>query len=482
MGSKPLRNVLPAIGSLLLFVAATATAADEAALTVAFRDVTVLDMRNENPQPGMTVLVRGDRIAAVGKEPKIPGGAKVVDGSGKFLIPGLWDNYTFTLDAISRKLPYFELLIAHGVTGVRDAGTSMAPAEAVRLRGEIDAGRLLAPRLFVAGPVLIGELPPRPSNRWGANSLVVKTADEAMKAVESLARAGVDHIKTEKRLAPELLNAIIKEAHKHQLPVAAVPPAFLDDASNAGLDCIEHFAELHRATSKQREEYYAQHRDKTVDTITFDQTYAFVGAMETDQPYYEETLRTLARNDTFVCTNAAMFATFSPDFELADISRRRFNTKAELAEVQKAIAEHERQKPNVDYRGSARSREKTLRNISDLQKAGVPLLTGTQLNPRSVGTPGAVLHDELQIFVQAGLSPFQALQAATVNPAKFMKREKDLGTIEEGKLADLVLLDGNPLDDIANTRRINAVIVNGRLLAREQLDEMLNRVAERAKE
>jgi imidazolonepropionase-like amidohydrolase len=261
-----------------------------------------------------------------------------------------------------------------------------------------------------------------------------------------------------------------------------VPPAFLDDVSNAGLDGIEHFSELHRATSNKREEYYAMYRDKTVDSMTFDQNYAFFDTMETDQPYYEETLRTLAANKTFVCTNAAMFATFSPDFELADTSRRRFNTKAELAQVQKAIAEHERQKQNADYRGSTKSREKTLRNISDLQKAGVPLLTGTQLNPRSVGTPGAVLHDELQIYVQAGLSPFQALQAATVHPAKFMKREKDLGTIEEGKLADLVLLDANPLEDIANVRKIDAVVANGRLLTRSDLDEMLKKVAERAKE
>jgi imidazolonepropionase-like amidohydrolase len=481
MGLK-LRDAVPALVSLLLFFTLTANAGDDAVPAVAFRNVTVLDMRSEKPRPGMTVLIRGDRIAGIGKELKIPERAKVIDGNGKFLIPGLWDNYTFTLDAVAKKLPYFELLVAHGVTGVRDAGTSMNPAEAARLRNEISAGRLVAPRVFLAGPVLIGEMPPRPSNRWGANSMVVKTAEEATKAVDSLARAGVDHIKTEKRVAPELLSAIIKEAHKHQLRVAGVPPSFLDDASKAGLDCVEHFAELHRATSNKREEYYAMYRDHTVDTMTADQNYAFFNTMETDQPYYEETLQILARNKTFVCTNAAMFATFISEFELADTSRRRFNTKAELAEVQKAVAEHERQKQTADYRGSAKSREKTLRNIADLQRAGVPLLAGTQLNSQSVGTPGAVLHDELQIFVQAGLSPFQALQAATVNPAKFMKREKDLGTIEAGKLADLVLLDANPLDDIANTRRINAVVVNGRLLTRDHLDEMLNKVAERAKE
>jgi len=111
----------------------------------------------------------------------------------------------------------------------------------------------------------------------------------------------------------------------------------------------------------------------------------------------------------------------------------------------------------------------------------VGLLAGTQLNAGAIGTPGAVLHDELQIFVAAGLSPFHALRAATVNPAKFMKREKDLGTVEEGKLADLVLLDANPLEDIANVRKINTVVANGRLLSRHDLDEMLNKVVERAK-
>jgi imidazolonepropionase-like amidohydrolase len=110
------------------------------------------------------------------------------------------------------------------------------------------------------------------------------------------------------------------------------------------------------------------------------------------------------------------------------------------------------------------------------------MLTGTHLNKESVGTPGLLLHDELALFVQSGLSSFEALKTATVNPARFMRREKDLGTIEKGKLADLVLLEANPLIDISNTRKINAVVVNGRLLKRQDLDEMLNKVAEIVKQ
>jgi len=446
-----------------------------------FRNVTLIDMRSEQPKPNMTVLISGNRIAKIGKNIKIPKNAEVIDASGKFLIPGLWDNYTYTLEAVKNNFPYFELLIAHGVTGVRDVGTSMDLAEAARLRSDINAGRILAPRLFYAGTVLIGEMPPRRSNRWTGISTIVKTTEEAGKAVETLARAGVDHIKTEKRLPPEILKAVIAAAHKFKLRVAAVPPSFIIDASNDGLDCVEHAAEIFRATSNKRNEYYALYRDRKIDTMTIDENYAFFGTMKTDAPYYEETLKTLARNRTFVVTNKAQTDTFIGDFELIAPLRRRFKTKKQLEELQAAIKERERQIRNQDYRMSDSNRKRQFREMFDLHKAGVMLLAGTQLNHGSVLTPGFVLHDELNLFVQAGLSPFEALKTATVNPAKFMRREKDLGTIEKDKLADLILLDANPLVDISNTRKINAVVAGGRYLSREFLDKMLSDVEAKAK-
>lgn len=464
---------------LLLSVA---VGAEEKARAVVFRNVNLIDMRALQPLANRTVIVRGSRVVRIGKDLKIPEGAQVVEAAGKFLIPGLWDNYTFTLEAVKNKLPYFELLVAHGVIGVRDVGTSMDLAEAARRRDDIHAGRLLAPRLFYAGPVLIGELPPRSSNRWTGNSVIVKSREEAAKTVASLARAGVDHIKTEKRLAPEILKEIIKVAHEHKLPVVAVPPSFIIDASNDGLDCVEHAAEIFRETSNKRDEYYALYRDRLIDRMTIDENYAFFATMETDRPYYNKTLETMARNKTCVCTNAAQTATFVGDFEMADQTRRRFKTKAQREQLETAIAERARQMRNQDYRMSDGNRKRHFQEIRDLSRAGVLLLAGTQLNQGAIGTPGLLLHDELQIFVEAGLSPFEALKTATVNPAKFMKREKDLGTIEEGKLADLILLDANPLEDISNTRRINAVVTNGRLLTRENLDEMLNKVAESAKD
>lgn len=449
---------------------------------IALRNVTLIDMVSERPRPNMTVLIAGNRISKIGKNIKIPQNAEVVEAGGKFLIPGLWDSYTFTLEAVKNKLPYFDLLIANGVTGVRDVGTSMDLQEAAELRAKINEGKILAPRLYYAGTVLIGEMPPRRSNRWTGISTLVKTADEAKAAVQSLALAGVDHIKVEKRTPPDLLKEIIDAAHKHNLPVIGVPPSFVIDASNDGLDCIEHFAEISRETSNKREEYYALYRDHTIDRMTTDENYAFFGTMGRDLPYFERTLKTLRRNRTCVITNAAQTDTFIGDYELVDKSRYRFKSKNQIEEVEAKINERERQIRNRDYRMSDENRQRHFEDIFKMHNLGVVMLAGTQLNKESVGTPGFVLHDELSIFVKSGLSPFEALKTATVNPAKFMRREKDLGTIEKGKLADLVLLDADPLADISNTQKINAVFVNGRLLRRKDLDEMLKRVEETVKQ
>jgi imidazolonepropionase-like amidohydrolase len=446
-----------------------------------FRNVTLIDMRSPAPKANMTVVVKGNRIAEIGKNIKIPKKSEVVDGSGKFLIPGLWDNYTFALEAVKNGYPFFELLIAHGVTGVRDVGASLDLREAANLRGNINAGKILAPRLFYAGTVLQSEMPPRKSTRWTGISTVVKTATEARAAVEMLARAGVDHIKTEKRTLPDILREIIRAAHEHKLPVVSVPPSFMIDASNDGLDCVEHLAELFRETSDKRDEYYALYRDRKIDKLTTDENYAFFGTMETDEPYYNETLKTLARNRTCVVTNAAQTNTFIGDFEFTDAARRRFKTKQQIAELDAAIAERERQIRNQDYRMSDKTRKRHFREIFELNRAGVMLLAGTQSSYDAVGTPGLILHDELALFVQAGLSPFDALKTATLNPAKFMRREKDLGTIERGKLADLILLDANPLEDIKNTKRIAAVMVNGKYLTKEVLEKMMADVEAAAK-
>jgi imidazolonepropionase-like amidohydrolase len=137
--------------------------------------------------------------------------------------------------------------------------------------------------------------------------------------------------------------------------------------------------------------------------------------------------------------------------------------------------------PTNDPRTRKSDWQANLQDVGDLHRAGVMLLAGTQSNHEDLTSPGIWLHDELYRLVRAGLSPFEALKAATVNPAKFMRREKDLGTVERGRLADLVLLDANPLADNGNTIKINAVVINGRLLRRKDLDAILDGVARQAR-
>ena len=466
--------------SIFLFITFLPSLVLAQARPMILRHVTLIDMRSERPKPDMSVMISGGRIVKIGRNIKVPGAAEIVDASGKFLIPGLWDSYTFTLEAVKHGQPFFELLLAHGVTGVRDVGTSMNLSDVANLRADINAGHVLAPRLFYAGAVLQSEVPPRRSNRWSGFSTVVKTVEEARTAVEEQSRAGVDHIKVEKRTRPEVLKEIIRTAHEHNLRVVGVPPAFVLDASNDGLDCIEHFAEFFRETSDKRTEYYALYRDHKIDSMTTDENYAFFGTMETDEPYYRETIKALVRNGTYVVTNTAQTSTFIGDFELTDLSRRRFKTKEQVAETEAAVLERARQIRNNDYRMSDKNRRRHLRELLDLHRAGVRMLAGTQSAYDSIGTAGLTLHDELALFVMAGLSPFESLKTATVNPAVFIRRN-DLGTIEEGKLADIVLLDANPLVDISNTRKINAVVAGGKYLSRKDLDRMLSSIEEKAK-
>jgi hypothetical protein len=480
---KTIREMRKAFALLLIFLPTLIFGQDNKTLPnrrLVFRNVTLIDMRSAAPQSSMTVLISGNRIAKIGRNIKIPKDAEVVEASGKFLIPGLWDSYTYTLDAVQEGSPFLEMMIAHGVTSVRDAQNSMDPAQAERLQNDINAWRILAPRLFYGGRHINGTN----LNKLGAlTSFQAKDESEAVRYVETLAGSGVDYISLGSFLPPEFVPAAVAAAKKYKLPVLQwVSMNGYADASNAGVNCIEHFADFYRTTSTKRNEYFAFNRERRSRTMTADEIYKFFSTLRDapDQKYYDETLRTLARNKTCVITNFAESGHSAEIFEFTDLSRRRYKTKKQLEELDAAIKENERQRGNQDFRLTT-AWEGLLQDVAGMHKAGVPLVAGTQSDEGSITSPGIWLHDELYWFVQAGLTPFEALKTATLNPAIFMRREKDLGTIEMGKLADLILLDANPLENISNTRKINSVVVNGRLLDRKTLDKMLSDVEAAAK-
>ena len=454
------------IASLLLFVFAFAhsnQAAQKSTLVV--RNVALIDMRNDRVQIGMTVIVEGNRITRIGKNIGPPKDARIIDGTGKFLIPGLWDMHVHIFNntqhaGTDNHEIYFPLLIANGVTGVRDMWTDAEDQILVRnWQVDMAAGKLLAPRIAPGSHIIDGSPTDLP------NMLAVSTPEEGRRAVREQKEAGAGFIKVYFRLRPDVYAAIADESKKLGIPFAGHVPFAISaaTASNSGQKSIEHLTGiLETCSSKEDELRNAKNLTPPQLTEQLWQTY--------DEKKCTDLFRLFAKNRTWQLPNAVLHRMFA--FRREESFRNDPRLKYVIREEAEEWSRAPRQPQQFTLETRTQRFQKLLEAIGSMNKLGVPILAGTDLgNPLMFA--GFSLHDELELFVRAGLTPFEALQTATVNPAIYLSREKELGTIEKGKLADLILLDANPFDAITNTRRINAVIANGRLLTRSDLDKML---------
>ena len=435
--------------------------------------VTVIDATGAEASRDQTVVIKGDRIAALGKpgEVSIPNGASLVDATGKFLIPGLWDMHVHTLQE-GRAKSFFPLFIANGVTGVRDMGSSMSDLQAVTmLRKEIDGGKLLGPRIVAAGPLLDG-----PNAMFPELSVAVSNEREARQSVEDLQSGGADFIKVYSLLPRAAYFAIADEAKHRNIPFAGHVPESISalEASDAGQKSIEHLSGVRLACSTSEAELrqeLMEARAKSDASLLY-RVLRHVYAKSTET-YGEEKADTLFSR--FVANDTWQVPTLVVARFLAQLERDpKQNPRAALA------GERLENDPWVEYRTAdqfesvLRSTQNAFDLVKAMKRAGVKFMAGTDA-PNPFVVPGKSLHDELELLVQAGFTPLEALQSATRNPAEYLGRLDTLGTVEKGKIADLVLLDANPLEDIGNSRKIWAVIVNGKILLRPQLDEMLSR-------
>jgi len=418
----------------------------------AFTHVTVIDATGTPPQPDQTVLITGNRIAALGptRQVHVPQGARVINASGKFLIPGLADMHVHLTDMQEVAVP---LLIANGVTSVRDMGGDLAVID--RFKDAIEKGELLGPRIVRAGPFVDG---PKPDLHY---RLVVTNEREARAAAHTLKRMGVDFIKTHSGISREAFFAVTDEAKKVGLPVAVHPSANLTIAeiTDAGAKSIEHAQSFFDVVVLN-----PANKDKNKRQL-IEARYFGAGG----QQLYARFIR----NGTWIVPTLIVFDTVARAYEKDETreARLKYITPgikqmwATLFPTQPASEQFiQALKHNFEVY--------TLRVVGEMNRAGVGLMAGSDTGVRNI-FPGFSLHDELALLVRAGLTPMQALQTATSNPAKFLNGQDELGTIALGKLADLVLLDANPLADIHNTTKVNAVVVNGRLLERVRLDRML---------
>jgi imidazolonepropionase-like amidohydrolase len=461
--------------SLLGLVLLQSTQAPQAEPLVILH-VTVIDASGAEAAPDQTLVIKGDRITALGKagEIAIPKDASIVDATGKFLIPGLWDMHVHTLQE-GRPKPFFPLFIANGVTGVRDMGSPLSELEAVReLRKRIEEGELLGPRIVAAGPLVDGQNPMFPEL-----SIAVSNETEARQVVEDLQSGGADFIKVYSLLPRAAYFALADEAKRRIIPFAGHVPESVSalEASDAGQRSIEHLSGVRLACSTSETELrqeLSEARAKSDASLLYRALRRIYA--KSKETYSEEKAEALfarfVANDTWqvptlvVARFVAQINT-NPEQNPSLALRSREGLKNDPC-VKDLTAD--------EFESASTATQNALDLVSAMRRAGVKFMAGTDA-PNPFVVPGRSLHDELELLVQAGFTPLEALQCATRNPAEYLGRLDMIGTVEEGKFADLVLLDANPLEDISNTRKIWAVIVNGKILLRPQLDEMLLREA-----
>jgi imidazolonepropionase-like amidohydrolase len=442
--------------------------------------VTVIDVTGAPSKPDMIVIIEGNRIAAVGRTGKvrIPKNAQVVDASAKFLIPGLWDMHVHTLIG-DRPSYFFSLFLANGVTGVRDMGGSLTFEQIDQIRRDIAAGRNLGPRIFTPGRILDATGGQHPDI-----SVAADTPEQGREFVRSFKQQGADFLKVYDLLSRDVYLSIFEEAKKQGMPLEGHVPFAVSaaEAADLGQKSIEHTTGIFISSSRDeevlRKELVASSRAGTSLSV---RQRVEVRAIDSNDARKEAALfRRFARNGTWQCPTLVVrrSSVLTDENQLLADPRLKYIPLPVRQRWQNLFKE--RLASADESEGFKKRYRKTLEIVGAMYRAKVGILAGTDIfNPYLY--PGFSLHDELALLVQAGLTPLEALQTATINPAKFFGKEKELGTIEKGKLADLVLLDANPLEDIGNTQRINAVIVNGRYLPQETLRKLLVEVEAIAK-
>jgi hypothetical protein len=468
-----LKPVPVARRALLLVVAAASLSAQ-----ILLEHATVIDATGSAPRRNLSVLVESGRITRIAAEIPKPKNAIVADVKGKYVIPGLWDMHVH-IGATPEK--FFPLLQAAGITGVREMYSGVPAAVIAQWRANPprnpDAPWIVAPG-FVDGPLLAaGGFPP-------PGAVAVATPEQARQAVRILAQTGADFLKVYNSLPREAFFALAQEARAIGIPFAGHVPEEVSplEAAQAGQRSQEHLINILAACSTReneiRSERVAIMRDPAVGVFERARLLGFPKPESLFDTYDEAKCAALFRafvaNGTWHTPTLALLKGFAYGDDLVRDPRA-----ARMPEEWRA-APHPRDKsymrdlaPDQFQEFELRARALLVRYkklAGDMHRAGVRFLAGTDVNMANPVLIGFGLHDELELLVESGFTPLEALQTATRNPAEYLGHLQEIGTVEPGKIADLVVLDGDPLKDIRNVGKIHAVVWHGKYLDRAQLD------------
>lgn len=436
--------------------------------TLIIKNTNVVNVRNGSIARNVSVVIRNNRITAVVKN-GTPYKGQIVDGRNKYLIPGLWDMHTHNWNAE----PFFPLLLTNGVTGIRDMFGSIDSIN--RWRAAIATGQINGPVIFASGPIVDGPKPVWPG------SVAISNPEQVPRIVDSLKNTlKVDFIKVYSLLSRPVYFRIAEEAKRQNIPFEGHLPNEISvlEAARAGQKSQEHLLGFIQEASDSSDYLQKIARKLITDTILQGRTARMKMLIRSfNKQKLVDLVKELAKYDSWICPTLVVNRNiaFMNDTGFINDNRLHYMMPAMKDMWNPANDPRFNTVPPEYYELYKKLLGLMLITVKEMQQAGIKLLAGTDY-PNPYCFPGFSLHDELDLMVQAGLSPLQALQTATINPALFLNISADYGTAEPGKVANLVLLDKNPLENIAYTKCIHAVIVNGNLLDKEKLQMMLKKL------
>jgi len=416
------------------------------AVPVAFTGARVFNSKKAKAMDGMTVIVEGGRISAVGRDGdvEIPADAQVIDAAGKTLLPGLWDMHTHVSEVDGL------LNIAAGVTSVRDLANDIDVV--LEIRRQWDAGEAIGPRLLVTG-FMDG-----PGPYAGPTKVLVSTIEDGQAAIDRYHQLGYPQIKIYSSVKPELIPGLVDYAHEKGMRVSGHIPAFMTArmAVEQGYDEIQHINMLFL-------NFWPEDVPDTRTPARFTEVAQRGAALDFDSPEVQAFFRLLAEKGVVVDPTVAIFeGMFTGRPGEMDAGAKKIAHRLP-PQVRRGFLTGGLPVPEgMDqlYRNSYRSMLEMVRRVYE---AGIPIVAGTD------ALAGFTLHRELELYVEAGIPAAEVLRIATLQAATIANRADQLGSIEPGKLADLILVDGDPTTEISDIRNVALTVKGGVLYKPEEL-------------
>ncbi len=458
-----MRAILTAVSALLSLIFAASAAPAAPAGTYAITNVTVVPMDRDRLLPGQTVILRGGRIQSIGPAvlTRIPAGAIRIEGRGRYLMPGLAEMHAHVPPNPADARWTEDVLFLYAAKGITFARSMLGAPHHLDLRARAERGAIVSPRIYAAGPSLNGDS--------------VASPEAARRMVAEQKAAGYDTLKIHPGLDRARYDAIVQAARAHRISFGghvpeAVGLARVLEARQATVDHLDGYMQLLLRAGADPKAPAGLFGFNLVDQVD-------------EGKIAQLARRTREAGVWNVPTDSLIHHVLLPEPSIAEMERReemRYVPRAMLAQWKQARAGLQNQ-PGYDPDRARRFVQIRTKLIKALHHEGAGLLLGSDA-PQWFNVPGFSLHRELDYLVAAGLTPYEALATGTRNVSRFLGTPNDFGTVEAGRLADLILLEANPLQDVRNVRRSAGVFLNGRWLPQSRIEAGLAAIADRYKQ